>query len=93
MRKLNTKSEHSTRVGSTLKFTHKLWGMSRNSISPHRESKNAERRHLENVVRKRYTKFEASKSMGRTLKTTYKKRWMEKKKKQKKEDDNILSPK
>ena len=67
-------------------------------ISPHRKgefffrkSKNAERHHLENVVRKRYTKFEASKSMGSRLKT-YQKRLVEKQKQQK-EDDNILSPK
>ena len=39
----------------------------------------------ENVVRKQYSKFEASKSMGRTLKTTYKKPWINKKKQ--KEDD------
>ena len=55
------------------------------------KSKNAKRRHLENVLRKRYRKFEASKSMERPLQTTCKKRWMEKK--QQKEDDNILSPK
>ena len=59
-----------------------------------RKSKKAERRHLENVERKRYTKFEASKSMGSTLKTTNKNHWVEKqKKKQQKKDDNILSPK
>ena len=51
------------------------------------------RPHLENVVRKWYRKFEASKSMGRLLKTTYKKHLLEKKNQQMKENDNILSPK
>ena len=51
------------------------------------KSKNAERRHLQNVVRKRYGKLGGSKSMGRIIKTTYKKSWMNKKQK---EDDNIL---
>ena len=56
------------------------------------KSKNAERRTLENVVKKQYSKFKSSKSMRRTLKTTYKMHWLNKKKKQK-EDDKILSPK
>ena len=54
-----------------------------------RKSKNAERRQPENVVRKRYSKFEASKSKRKTSKTTNKKRWEEKKKQQQQKEDQI----